>query len=486
MSAHENLSQIRAVQSTWAASDLSERIARLAALRRAIVARLPEIVDSICDWTRKVPTEALIGELYPVLDLLRYYEKNAQSILRRKRVSRRFSFPNSSAFYEYRPFGIAAIFSPWNLPFQLSMVPAFSALTAGNAVVLKPSEITPEVGALLLSLFSEAGYPEGLVTVVYGDRDAGARLIRQRPDLIFFTGGSDSGKAVMKQAAEYLIPVVLELGGKDPMIVCSDAPWERSLNAAVYGAFCNAGQLCVSVERLLVDQSIHDRFVKELETKIETLNIGSGLGNDVGPMISEHHANRVEHQVREALADGACTHPAFRREGRLIHPLLLTRVTPEMSIWKQENFGPVLPVLSFADPDEAIRLANDSAYGLNASVWTQDLEKGRRIAARLEVGTCAVNDVIKNAGYPDLPFGGVKHSGFGCYHGPQGLWTFCRPQSTMVNSGHLRTEVNWFPYSPDLHQHILRMMRLFHSGNAGVRDWIGALPTFRYFRRFMQ
>jgi acyl-CoA reductase-like NAD-dependent aldehyde dehydrogenase len=480
------LDPIRDRQAQWEKIPLSERTRKLKGLRRAIAARADEIIDSVCTWTGKVPTEALLGEVYPVLDLLRHYEKKADSILRPRKVPRHFSFPNASAAYQYKAHGVAAVFSPWNLPFQLSAVPAFSALTAANAVILKPSEVTPGVGDLLLSLFQDAGYPEGILTVVSGGPAVGEKLIRARPDFIFFTGGCEGGRAVMKAAAENLIPVALELGGKDPMIVFEDAPWERSLNAAVYGAFCNAGQVCMSVQRLLVAKSIHDRFVECLLDRIGRLRVGTELGSDIGPMTTDAQADQVERQIREALARGAEALPGLRRGGRLIYPLLLTRVRPEMPIFREETFGPVLPIVSFQDEGEAIALANDTAYGLNASVWTLDLKKGREVADRLDTGCCAVNDVIKNAGHPDLPFGGVKHSGFGRYHGPHGLWTFCRPVSVLVNSGRTRTEANWFPYSRDLHRHLLVLIRLFHSGKSGLGDWIKAIPSFRFFRRLLK
>ena len=325
-----------------------------------------------------------------------------------------------------------------------------AALIGGNTVVLKPSEVTPLTGLLAEELFKRVGLPEGVVEVVHGDGSTGAALTRSDIDMVFFTGSVATGRKVMAAAAERPIPCELELGGKDAFIVCADANLERAARAAVWGGLVNCGQTCISVERIFVVDSVHDRFVQLVREVVESLRQGGPEEfADVGPMIFARQLSTVERHIADAKERGAeiLTGGArLERPGHFFPPTLLSGVTPDMAIYREETFGPVLPVIRVTDENEAIRLANEHQYGLNGSVWTRDIQKGLRLASRLECGQASVNDVINTTGHPGLPFGGVKSSGIGRYHGEDGLRAFMHTKGIMVDRGLLSNEPTWFPY----------------------------------------
>ena len=345
--------------------------------------------------------------------------------------------------------GVIGIIAPWNFPFHLAAFPAISALIAGNAVVVKPSEITPDAGELLRELFAAVGLEGTVAHVVQGDGAVGAALCRADVDKLFFTGSLATGRKVMAAAAERPIPVELELGGKDAMIICEDAPLERAARACVWGGVMNAGQMCVSVERVLVADAVHDRFVALVDEELARVRMGSSGEDDIGPMVTADQRAIVERHVDDARALGATvvrggSRPAL--EGCFYAPTLITGVTEAMEIYREETFGPVLPVIRVADEDEAVRLANDHKYGLTASVWTRSARRGLALASRVEAGHVNVNDLVASVGNPALPFGGVKASGFGRYHGDEGLLTFCHQRAIMAQRAWMPREPYWFPY----------------------------------------
>jgi acyl-CoA reductase-like NAD-dependent aldehyde dehydrogenase len=486
--AQECLAAARAAFPAWSSLPLAARVAALAALRRVIQQRSDEIVQTVCQDTGKVPTEALLGEIYPTLEILRYYEKEAPRLLRTRSVpTSPLAYPFASAYVEPRPFGTLAVISPWNFPFQLSLIPAATALLAGNTVCLKPSELCGSVAALVADLLQEVPAIGEALTVLEGDGAVGQALVAAGPDLVFFTGGGVTGRAVMALAAQNGTPVILELGGKDAMIVCADAPWERAVRAAVYGAFANSGQMCIAVERLYVQRQIYPRFLQEVVTATRALRVGTDSDSDLGRMTSPRQIEIVAAHYRDAVAKGAQVSGPLQREGGFVHPVVLWDVDHTMQVMREETFGPLLPVMPFDDEEEAIRLANDTPFGLNGSVWTTDLAKGRRLASRLAVGGCAVNDVIKNAGHPGLPFGGVRQSGFGRSHGAEGLLSFTQPVSVLVNTGRMPREPNWFPYSAQRYRDLRGFMDfVFGEGSLPrrfVRNW-SALKSFREFFTF--
>ena len=450
---------------------------------------LMDNLDSICQLiglcTGKVHTEALLGEIYPLLDLLNYYQKHAGQILRYQGIpTSPFAFPGATAGIERRPYGVVAVISPWNYPFQLSVAPILTALFAGNAVILKVSELCLPVGQLIVDLFAKLDLPNGLVQCVVGDKETGEQLIDAGPDLIFFTGGLHSGRAVMQRAARHPVPVILELGGKDPMLVFADAQLDRASAAALYGAFCNSGQVCVSVERLYVQQQCFDQFLHRLLAGVAQLKVGNDPYSDLGAMTSAAQIEVVEAHYQDAIDQGAQASGPLERQGNFIKPVVLWNVNHNMRLMCEESFGPLLPVMAFSDESDGVRLANDSEFGLNASIWSCDIERAKRVASQLNVGSWAINDVIKNIGHPGLPFGGVKQSGFGRYHGAEGLRNFTYPVSGLTNRSHLPKEPNWFPYSEKGYQNFKGYMDFVYGSGSFVQRFKRNRPALEAFREY--
>ncbi|MBN2576470.1 MAG: aldehyde dehydrogenase family protein [Deltaproteobacteria bacterium] len=454
---------------SWAMRTVSDRAKLFGELAHLIVRELDAVVDAIVRSTGKGQVEALSSDVLATLDILHYYRKQAAAILAPQRRASSTIHLGTSFEVEWSPLGVVAVIAPWNLPFQLALVPAASALVAGNAVLLKPSERTPSIGALIGDLVRRAGFPEGVLQVVQGGGDTGRALIEARPDKVFFTGSTASGRKVMAAAAANLVPVELELGGKDPALVFADADFDRAVAGIAYGAFANTGQVCLSIERAYVERAIHDRFLEAVAELAAGLRVGPGPDTDLGPLILDRQREIVDAHLADALGKGATPVRPISREQGLYHPVVLRNATHAMKVMTEETFGPILPVMAFADEDEAVRLANDSAYGLGASVWTADLGRGRRVASRLCCGSVTVNDVLKTSGNPDAPFGGERSSGFGRYHGPEGLWAFSRQKTVAVTAGRLGREPNWFPHTPQLYQTTRTLVQTLYAGEGAFK-----------------
>lgn len=457
------VARARSAHASWRETSLANRLALLSRIKEVVRTHGEEYARRISEDTGKPLVDSLLTELMTVPLFFDYYEKNAAKILARKKVPGSILFPGKSSYVEHFPVGVVAIIAPWNFPFQLSMVPVVSALIAGNTVVLKPSEVTPITGEIIAEIFRKIGLPNGVLEVVQGDGTTGAALSEAEVDKIFFTGSVATGRKVMQAAAKRPIPVELELGGKDAMIVCADANLERAARAAIWGGLVNCGQMCTSVERILVEDAVHDRFVDLLRREIAKVKVGGPDEHaDMGPMTFGKQIETVERHVKDAIAKGAKVlfgGSRIDRPGQFFEPTLLTEVRPDMAIYAEETFGPVLPVVRVRDVGEAVRMANQHEYGLLASVWTKDTRKGMEIASRLECGQVTINDVVVSVGHPALPFGGVKSSGFGRYHGPEGLLTFAHQKAVMVDRGLFKTEPLWFPYADKY----APMRNLFHG-----------------------
>ncbi len=478
-----SVAEARLASGTWGGSSFRERGALLRKLRNLIVERTDRIASEISSATGKTRMEAILNEIVPTLETLKFLENNSAVILSRQKRPTTLSFPGSTAYLDYHPFGVVLVLAPWNFPFQLAMVPIVTALAAGNAVLFKPSELTPQTGALIENLLRDAGLPAGVISVFNGGWETGEKLVDSKPDLIVLTGSAATGKRIMASAAKNLTPLLFELGGKDPMIVFEDANLERAANAAVYGAFANAGQICVSVERLYVQEEIFDSFIGMVCSKTNALRLGTDDDADIGPMTSERQIRIVDDQLDDALQRGAVFLTERKKAGSLCWPVVMRNVTNDMRVMREETFGPVLPAMAFKDEEDAVRLANATEFGLNASVWTRDLKKARRVAARLVTGNCAINDVIKNIGNPHLPFGGVKQSGFGHIHGPEGLRAFCRTQAVMVNAGNSDREMNWFPYDAALRDGVRIFLHMFFLKKPFFEKAKGLWGYLKFYRR---
>lgn len=449
----KTMQRARIAFASWSKTSLAERLDYLVRLRHYLVSHGEELALKISQDTGKVALEAFMTEIFVTIDSIRFYEKHAHQMLSPQEVPTALVLWPKKSYIHYKPMGVVAVISPWNYPFQLAVIPVLSALAAGNTVILKPSEVTPATGLLIEELFRAVPLPDGVVSVLHGGREVGQALVSERPDKIFFTGSVATGKKIMAAAAEHLIPVELELGGKDPMIVLADANLERAANAAVWGAFTNSGQVCMSVERLYVHESVYADFLERVKQKAAALRQGFPDEAEVGSMTAPQQIGIVRAQVEEALAKGATAvlggHFPATAHSMFLPPTILTNVTADMKIMQEETFGPVLPIMAFSTEEEAIRLANASPYGLNASVWSQGKTRARRVAEQLESGNVCINDVIISYANPHLPFGGVKQSGIGRYRGPSGLQAFTHSISVIHDPGTRKREVNWYPYTED-------------------------------------
>jgi acyl-CoA reductase-like NAD-dependent aldehyde dehydrogenase len=444
------VARARSAFGSWKQTSLERRLELLLRIKEVVKTHGEEYARRISEDTGKPYVDSLLTELMSVPLFLDYYKGEAPKILARKKVPGSILFPGKTSYVEHFPIGVIAIISPWNFPFQLSVVPIVSALIAGNTAVLKPSEVTPITGEIIREIFQRIGLPTGVLEVVQGDGGTGAALCDADVDKIFFTGSVATGRKVMAAAAKKPIPVELELGGKDAFIVCADANLERAAKACAWGGLVNCGQMCTSVERIFVEAKVHDRFVELLAREVEKVTVGGPDEHaDMGPMTFPRQIDTVERHVRDAIEKGAKILIGGRRlerPGQFYAPTLLTEVHTDMEIYREETFGPVLPVVKVESADEALRLANEHQYGLVGSVWTSDVKKGLAIASKMECGQVCVNDVVVSVGNPKLPFGGIKNSGFGRYHGPEGLLAFSHQKAIMVDRGYLATEPFWFPY----------------------------------------
>jgi acyl-CoA reductase-like NAD-dependent aldehyde dehydrogenase len=447
------VARARAAQAAWVEIGVRRRVAVLREFQRGLIKKKSEIAEAITREAGKPVAEALTTEVLVVLDAARFLIENAYRLLRDE------SLPHGSLATKLKsgrlvrePYGVVAIISPWNYPFSIPATETLASLVAGNAVVLKPSEFTFLVALELMSLLHAAGVPRDVFQVVVGDGATGAALIHSEIDKLVFTGSVATGKRIAAAAAERLLPLVLELGGKDPMLVLDDVDVDVASSAAVWGAFVNAGQTCLSVERCYVHRSRYEEFLRACVEKTNKLRVGHGLDpeTDVGPMIHERQLQIVEAHVEEAVARGARVLTGGSRSPELgknfYKPTVLADVTHEMRIMREETFGPVLPVLAFDSDDEAVRLANDSDFGLAASVWTRSGERGERLARRIRAGTVMVNDVISCFGISEAPHGGLKSSGVGRTHGRFGLEEMVWLKHLDVDLARRMKKVWWYGY----------------------------------------
>jgi acyl-CoA reductase-like NAD-dependent aldehyde dehydrogenase len=414
--------------SVWGALSHKQRRAHLLDYRRELVRRMDDIIDIVHRENGKPRADAAT-ELLLVVNHLTHAANRAEALLKPRSV-REALFANFRSKITYHPYGVIGVIGPWNFPIHTPMGSISYALAAGNTVVFKPSELTPLCGKMLVECAQAAIPIPDVLQLVTGLGDTGAQLARAKVDKIAFTGSAATGRRVMAAAAENLTPVLLELGGKDPAIIAADADLERAAKSVAYGAFWNAGQACVGIERALVVDSVYDDFVAKLANQVRTIKVGDDDFSHYGAMTMEKQVSIVREHVGEALAQGARAvvggMDSFK--GRFIEPIVLVDVTPSMKVMKDESFGPVLPVMKVASTDEAVRLANDSDYGLGSAVFAkQDAE---RIALSIDAGMTSINTTLAFAAMGTLPFGGRRESGFGRIHGDEGLLEFVWSKAT--------------------------------------------------------
>jgi acyl-CoA reductase-like NAD-dependent aldehyde dehydrogenase len=450
---HAAVARARAAQPDWSAWGIANRIKVLRRFQQILLEHKTDIARRITQEAGKPLVEALLTEVLVVLDAARFLIENAFGILREDRLAHgNLVMRTKSGRILREPYGVVGIISPWNYPFSIPATEALAALVAGNAVVLKPSELTPLIALEFQVLLRRAGFPNDVFQVLPGDGETGAALIKSEIGKLIFTGSVRTGRQIAQVAAERLLPLVLELGGKDPMIVLDDADIDVASSGAVWGAFMNSGQTCLSVERCYVHQKLYLAFLDACIEKARKLRVGNGLdpASEIGPMIHERQVRAVEAQIEDAKQRGARLLSGGTRLRELgptfFAPTVLADVNHSMHVMQEETFGPVLPIASFDDDAEAVRLANDSEFGLGASVWTRDRTRGDGMARQINAGTVMVNDAVSCFSISEAPHGGVKASGLGRTHGRWGLEEMVRVK--YVDSDRLprMKKIWWFGY----------------------------------------
>jgi acyl-CoA reductase-like NAD-dependent aldehyde dehydrogenase len=483
------------VQPFWAQLSLADRGRYMRRAAHLLVEDMEQVADLLTREQGKPITESYVMELIPTIDALRWCADAAPKILADEKIPYPQAFLKTKrSFFSYEPLGVVGVISPWNYPWSIPFGEVALALIAGNGVVLKPASLTPLLGERIQKAFDDAGLPEGLVRTVHGGGAIGQALCEASTAKIFFTGSVEVGRRVGEACAKRLKGSVLELGGKDPQIVCADADLANAVSGCVWGGFANAGQTCSGIERTYVVESVADPFLDGLRRETERLTVGDPLDweTEIGPMVSAEQADIVTALVDDALSSGADRVTGGPREvdgyeGRFIAPTVLAGVENAMRIMNEEIFGPVVPVIVVKDEAEALERANDSNFGLGASVWTKDRAKGERIARRIESGMVWINDHSYSHGAMQCSWGGVKESGLGRSHSKFGLYECVNVKLVSWEPG-LTRDFWWQPYDGDLGTALRSSARLLYGRGAArlgaLRE--GAGPLARVTRKMLR
>jgi acyl-CoA reductase-like NAD-dependent aldehyde dehydrogenase len=474
----EIVAEARLAQRAWARRPLGERRSLLRAVATVMLERVDEIAATIVAETGKPALEAVTTELFVALDCTSWLARNLGRVLAPERVPFRQPYAlHKRGALHHEPVGVVGVISPWNFPFSIPFTQAATAVAAGNAVVVKPSELTPSSAAWIEQLFAEAGAPPGLVRVVQGRGETvGDALVRSRHvAALVFTGSGDVGRVVAQRAAARLCPVTLELGGKDPMLVLADADLDRAVEGALWGSFSNCGQICSGVERIYVEDALFDPFVERLARRAGELRLGRGDDPDteLGPLISESQRAKVEELVADAVALGAEVvagggRPDLPLPGWFHEATVLAGEPNGARIGSEEVFGPVVTVVRMANEEDGIARANDAPLALGASVWTRSSTRAQQVAARLEAGSVWTNDVAYTYGTSQVPWGGRKGSGYGRTHGEHGLYALSHVKFVDRDAGRIRPPW-WFPYGGPAEDGFHGVLEAVFGTGAGAR-----------------
>jgi acyl-CoA reductase-like NAD-dependent aldehyde dehydrogenase len=472
----------------WQLTNYAERAQKLLDFRKVIQKRADEIAALITREMGKPIVESYLAELNGPLDSCVYLAENAEKILKDQSIQ--FTNPLMSSkqgIITFEPLGVIGIIAPWNYPFSIPTMTILSAVMTGNTVVLKPSEKSSLVGLKISELFEEAGFPKGVVTVVTGDGRTGEALTKCRLAKIIFTGSVEGGVKVMTQAAPNLIPVCLELGGKDAAIVLQDAPPDFTARGLVWGAFTNAGQACASFERIyIVKGKSTDKLLERIHHYTQLLRVGQpeDQSTEIGPVVDESQLVKIVAQVEQAKSMGAHVICGGKRRddlgGYFFEPTVITGVNHTMDVMTKETFGPVMPIMLVESEDDAVALANDSQYGLTASVWTSDLTRAEAVARDLNVGTVFFNDGLFSHASPQAPWGGLKQSGFGRSHSHFGLIDLVNIKHICKDSPASSSRFWWYPYGPTRAKTVQGGIKYLHGATLGTKisgliDFLGGL-----------
>jgi len=455
----------RSAQPAWAGRSLRDRARILSRFRERLFAGRTELAALIERETGKPAAEAMVADVITTLDAARYCARHARRVLApRTTVPSNIALWRKRVVVSHEPYGVIGIISPWNYPLLLPASTALAALVAGNAVIIKPSELTSATAVRLGELLRESGVPDEIAQVLPGDGVTGAALANAAIDKLFFTGSAATGRKVAVACAQRLVPCALELGGSDPAVVLDDAHLDTAVSGILWGRFTNAGQTCVAPKRVIVLDAVHDAFVERLTAAVARLVVGPATnGSDVGPMIRPAQVDLLESQLRDAEERGARVLGAGRGRGHFFAPTIVAGVTRDMRVAREETFGPLLAVIRVRDDDEAVTVANDTEFGLSASVWSRDLTRARRIAQRIAAGTVHINDVVSVVGMADVPHGGIKQSGTGRLHGEAGLRECVREKAIVVDPFPSWRQPWWFGYGGEHARNIDAFARLWHG-----------------------
>jgi succinate-semialdehyde dehydrogenase/glutarate-semialdehyde dehydrogenase len=476
------------VQPFWGQLSLADRARYLRKAADVLVEELDEVAQLLTREQGKPILESYTMEVVPSIDVLRWCAGAGQKILADEQIGMgQAVFMSKRAKFSYEPMGVVGVIAPWNYPWSIPFDEVAMALMAGNGVVLKPASLTPLLGERIRETFERAGFPEGLVRVVHGGGAVGGALCESSARKIFFTGSVEVGRRVGEICASRLKGSVLELGGKDPQIVCEDADLPNAISGCVWGGFANAGQTCSGIERTYVVREVADRFIEGVVKSAGELTVGDPLEweTEIGPMVSEEQFGIVSELVDDALGAGAQRRTGGPREvagfsGKFIAPTVLAGVEDEMRIMREEIFGPVVPIVVVDSEEEALRRANDSNFGLGASVWTKDRAKGERMARQIESGMVWINDHSFTHGACQCSWGGVKDSGVGRSHSKFGFYECVDIKLVSWEPG-LTRDFWWQPYDRTLGEAVRASARLLYGRDGqrlkALRE--GGLPLLR-------
>ena len=482
------------VQPFWAALSLEDRARYMRRAIDVLLAELDQIAELLTSEQGKPRVESYTMEILPTVDSLKWIADNGPRILSDEKLSMPVVLKSKSAKFTYEPIGVVGVIAPWNYPWSIPFGEVAIALMCGNGVVLKPASLTPLIGERIRQTFEKAGLPEGLIRTVHGGGRIGDALVKSTAGKIFFTGSVEVGRKVGVECAKRMKGSVLELGGKDPQIVCADADLANAVSGAVWGGFANAGQTCSGIERVYVVDEVADRFLEGVVRETERLTVGDPREwtTEIGPMVSDEQAAIVTELVDDAVKNGAkklTGGPTKVKgmKGSFIAPVVLTDVTHDMRIMNEEIFGPVLPIMKVRSEQEALSLANDSQFGLGASIWTKDRAKGERMAHQIQSGMVWVNDHSFSHGACQCAWGGVKDSGLGRSHSKFGFYECVNIKQLAWEPGWTR-DMWWQPYDRKLADAIRSSAQLLYSRNGNRLQALreGFRPLVEVARRTMQ